>query len=138
MNDETKTPLTEEQQILQEEQEVIYMEGQSLALKWMRARAHEYTPSQKNADLLRIWIGRNRGGVLSVENLEEAFQVVKGHLETVPAVIKKVELPTEPKWSHLTMADIRSMSREEYKENLKHDVDFRAALVRLGIQGVTI
>ena len=56
-----KTPLTEEQQILQDEQEAVYLEGQILALRWMRQRAHDYTPSQKNADLLRLWIAAEQG-----------------------------------------------------------------------------
>lgn len=123
MSDDMKTPLTEEQQILQDEQEAVYLEGQILALRWMRQRAHDYTPSQKNADLLRLWIGRNRGGVLTVDNLEDAFLAMQSHLETVPVVINKVEIQKEvlPPWGKLrNRADIDAISREQYREWLKN------------------
>jgi hypothetical protein len=135
---EQMKPLTaEQQQALRDEQETQYFLDDSTARQWMRFHARDYTPSKKNADILKNWITSHRPNEkMSFDLLESAWEATKHLMETLkedvkPVVIQKEELPA---WGKLkSRRDVDSIPKAQYKEWLKNPqfvADVEAAVQR--------
>jgi hypothetical protein len=135
MTDERQ--LTEAELVARDEWETQYHLDDSTARQWMRFHARDYTPSKKNADILKNWILLHRPNEkMSFDLLESAWEATKHHMETMKEDVKPVEIQKEelPAWGRLkSRRDVDAIPREQYKQWLKNADfvrDVEAALQR--------
>jgi hypothetical protein len=122
MTDERQ--LTEAELVARDEWETQYHLDDSTARQWMRFHARDYTPSKKNADILKNWILLHRANEkMSFEMLECAWEATKHLMETVKEDVKPVEIQKEalPAWGKLkSRRNVDAIPKAQYREWLKN------------------